>query len=78
MLLTAAYIVIWEHFERFLPGGGWASHFQLASEFVWISAVMISADACLEGVRQRRRNKRDEGGAGPPAVPEPEVSAGLG
>ena len=78
MLLTAVYIVIWEHFERFLPGGGWPSHFQLPSEFVWISAVMISADACLEGVRQRRRNKRDEGGAGPAAVPEPEVSAGLG
>ncbi len=78
MVVAALYVVVWEHFERFLPGGGWASHFQVASELVWISVVMISADGCLEGVRQRRQNKRSEGVAAARAEPEPGVGARLG
>jgi arabinofuranan 3-O-arabinosyltransferase len=78
MVAAGLDIVLYEHFKRFDPGGGWPSHFSLAAELVWIAVVMIGADAGLEAVRQGRKNRRMERGRKGSAEPESGVGSRVG
>ena len=64
MIVAAAAVVLLEHVDRFLPGGGWPAHFSLASSLIWLAVVLLGADAFWEAIRIRRAGAGGVAGAG--------------
>lgn len=67
LVAGALTVAVGEHVDRYLPGGGWPSHFSVASSLVWIALGLLGADAGLEALRRRREGApANPGGRRPP------------